>query len=317
METRTSLFCLLGLLLACGSDDASEGADLLGGTTGASSTTTESSPGTGPSESTDTESGTDAGEGDSSSSAGGSDSPLPRALMARFDATGDIRWSDVAPEVPSSALYGVRVDESGFFAVGSGSVVARYDSEGTEQWRLAGRSAGEVGTLHDVLLVDGVVYAVGETGGAGWLVAISDDGQLLWSEVFDWTSRVSAGVVTPAPDGGVLVVGHIEQGGIDNPDFAWVLPCDSRGCDAEPLEAGNVDRLYGFALDGDGGWVVNSPRRLVGRSAGESEPWFLSTDFVWSYHVDHPKLLAIDSGGAIVVAGGDPADLLKLAPAGP
>ncbi len=53
----------------------------------------------------------------------------------------------------------------------------------------------------------------------------------------------------------------------------------------------------------------------MGRPAGETESWFLNTDFVWSYYGQHPKLLAIDSSGAIVVAGGDPADLLKLMPA--
>ena len=50
------------------------------------------------------------------------------------------------------------------------------------------RAEGErhqVGSFHDVLLVDGLVYAVGQTGNAGWLVAMSADGQLLWSEFFN------------------------------------------------------------------------------------------------------------------------------------
>lgn len=394
MGTRISLLCLLGLLVACGSDDAP--ADPVGTTTGPGSTSTESGSGEGQSDSTSPEEGDSSSSGEAAvplevwrsfagqgnatalcmfdddliavatSSATSVDSgsaavrvfspdgdevwatgfgeagaatylhgidcapdgsvvavglqgdggkfSSPRALMVRFDATGNITLGSVAPEVPSSELYGVHVDESGFFAVGPGSVVARFDSEGTERWRESGSFAGASGTFHDVLFADGVLYAAGQTGDAGWLVAMSDEGEVRWTETFNWASEVSADILTPAPGGGVLVVGRIEQSGFDNPDFGWVLPCDARGCEAEPLEAARLDRLYGFAPDADGGWVVNDPRELEARSADGAELWSVNTDFDWGYHTDYRQLLAIDSNGAIVVAGGDPAAVLKLEP---
>lgn len=243
----------------------------------------------------------------------------PRALMLRLDATGEVTWLNIAPEVPSSTHYGVHADDSGFFAVGwdatPGPVVARYDTDGVEVWRRNDGFGGLIGSLRDVLLLDGVLYAVGDASNGGWLAAMSEDGQVLWTETFAWTSRVSADMLLPDPDGTVLVVGYLEQTGFRNPDFAWALPCDEEACGSEPFEAAEVDRLYGFAIGADGNWIVNGRDKLVGRVPGGGEAWSLQNDFDWTYVPPRRDLLGVDSTGAILVAGGNPAGLRKLIPA--
>jgi len=240
----------------------------------------------------------------------------PKGLMAKFDPSGDIVWLDVAPEVPSSIFQGIRVDEAGFYVVGwhaPDPFVARYDPDGIEQWRrLDGFGVGS-GMLHDVLVHDGVLYAVGESNSDGWFLAMSEDGQVLTSETFGWTTTVSADILAPNPDGGVLVVGFLEQFGFD-PDFAWVLPCNAQGCGPEPMEGAELDALHGFALAADGQWVFSGPDRLAGRIPGTASTWTYDTEFDWSYTGDGRKLLAVDSTGALVVVGGDPAYLLRLDP---
>ncbi len=242
---------------------------------------------------------------------------LPRALMARFDASGELAWSDVAPESPSSALGGVQVDDTGYYVVGMrlpDAFVARYDLDGVEQWRRVDGYGGHTGSFHDLLVQEGVLYAVGETGNDGWLVAMSEDGQVLGSETFDAGGMTSADILVPDPAGGFVVAGYTEPSGFDDPDHAWAVPCDAAGCASEPFDAGEVDALHGFAIDANGDWIVSGPNGLRGRPAGEPEAWTFDTEFDWFYKGDRRKLLAVDGTGALVVAGGDPAELLQLLP---
>ncbi len=243
---------------------------------------------------------------------------LPRATRVRIDVeTGTVDWFFIEPEVPSSEGLALALDANGFYVVGAdseGGLLWRYSTEGSEVWR---RSPSGVRRLHDVLLHDGTLYAVGATDGygpenAGVLLTYSPDGSARWTEVLNFGDRVTGDMLAVDPEGTVLAVGRLRQGG-DEP--VWVLACDDAGCDSDPALGVDDERnLHGFVVDPQGRWLINGRRDLRGRFPDERDGWILETDFDWSYAGERRKMLALGPQGSIVVAGGSPAEVLKLDP---
>ena len=225
-------------------------------------------------------------------------------------ATGDIVWDDIQPLVPSTTAYGLHASASGLYAAGRPGL-SRYTPDGDEVWTLDD-AANEITSLSDVLLHEGIVYAVGSgPSDNGILVRISEDGDILWSESFTWADDVWAEMVVANPGGGVVVVGRLDPGTFVNDDI-WIVTCDAKSCTADYIEVENEDTLHGFAIDASGQWIINVDDELVAMSPDGTENWTYATDFPGLYSVDHRKMLAIDGNGTILVAGGDPFDLRRI-----
>lgn len=240
---------------------------------------------------------------------------LPQALLVRIDPqTGGTDWDLLEPEIPSSGFEGLHADASGVYVTGwragEGGSVWRFDSDGNEDWLLGdGIESSEV--LRDALLVDDTLYAVGDNFLGGTLVRLTPEGVVLGSETFDWPDDVSADMVVPDPSGGVIVAGRRETGFFDR--VLWGLACNEDACAAERVEVvEGEDILHGFAIDEAGRWILSGESTVYAVLATGAPVWESDTDFDWLYTVRRRNLLAIDGSGTIVVAGGEPAQIIRF-----
>ncbi|WP_433242705.1 alpha/beta hydrolase-fold protein [Streptosporangium sp. CA-135522] len=132
------------------------------------------------------------------------------AFLARVDADGQIAWTRQIGGTGEDKAYGVAVDGTGVFVVGSDTAglpgapalggldgwIARYGSDGTAQWVSATGGAGDDRLGAVAVTTDGLAVATGESGGDLLAVAYTSGNQRKWTTT----------VATPAADAGAGVV---------------------------------------------------------------------------------------------------------------
>ena len=242
---------------------------------------------------------------------------FPQGLVMRLDAsTGATEWEHLEPQFTSSIFRGLHADATGVYVSGwranqgTTGTMWRYDPDGNEQWMLIDGLAGST-FLRDVLHRDGVLYTVGEDNSRGILVRLSEDGAVLGSHTFSWSNDVSADIVVPDPTGGVVVVGRRATNFFDR--VFWTLACNSDGCADERIEVvEDEDELGGFAIDGSGRRVISGESTLYIAAPDDIAVWEQETGFTWPYFVGSRTLLGIAGDGTVVVAGGEPALVVRL-----
>jgi len=118
------------------------------------------------------------------------------ALVAKYDATGNIQWQRRLKDTSgfSSYIYDIDTDESdNIYAYGTTStsnsnldmwgMLAKYNSSGVLQWQRLYKESGGItdAKANAVEKTTGNTYIAGEVLGGGYIAKISTNGTLIWS----------------------------------------------------------------------------------------------------------------------------------------
>lgn len=218
--------------------------------------------------------------------------------LGRFDAAGDLVWSELIGTIGSDEIRACAPDTAGgVFAVGftagdlggpkqgqSDAFVARYDGAGGQVWirqfALPSPSPSFLASIATAAAPDGAGgvfvagYTLNQLGGQGtgyndlFLARYDADGNELWQRVFG--TDQGDGLAGAASDGagGVFLTGYT-TGALGGPNAgigdAWVARYDSAGNEVWSLQLGTTLWDEGTAICADtvGGFLI------VGETRGE------------------------------------------------
>ncbi len=186
---------------------------------------------------------------------------------------------------------------------GSYFSVAKFASTGEKLWSV--RSSAGINAYTDGwgLAVDNAnsaFYVAGRTEVAesydrSFLVKFnSDDGSLIWSNLYDFDSRSDSPVVDIASDGNPVIVGYLEVGN-DDDDGVTVTKIDKEDGSilwSQLLDGQGDDEAYGMAVGPNGEIVAVGYTSQIG-----------VTDAVEELYTDPVNNLLWTTGGSISVSG--------------
>jgi uncharacterized delta-60 repeat protein len=249
------------------------------------------------------------------------------AWVVRLDADGKQLWqrtfggpeNDKARSIAATADGGLIVAGSTRSrGAGEGDAwILRLDPDGTLAWQTVHGAAGDDGA-YNIIPVPGGGFAV-----AGysqpvdakpydlWVLRLDDDGRIAWEQRFVRGVFGAATGLTPAPDGGLYVVGMSHESSAEMPKV-WVLRLDGGGALVwQKLIGGpKTDGGWGIAATADGGFVVMAATASQG--AGSTDAWLMQFDpageLVWERLFgqslwDLPTAILVTRDGGLMVAG--------------
>ena len=260
-------------------------------------------------------------------------------LIRKYDSGGELVWarSYNGPASADDWASAVAVDGRGNLVVagrqsrigqGFNWVVRRYDSSGKLLWSKEhdGPAHGNDWANAVVVAPDGAIYVVGREDRAdkkqstNWLIRKYDsDGGLLWEKGYDSPASQwdAAAAVALDGDGNVIVAGHEERTDL-NQGHNWLVrkyTSEGRIVWAKTYNSpvNRNDLACAVVVDGKGNVVVAGHEDRS--DLGQSDNWLIrkydrAGRLAWSETYNSPanrwggaNAVAVDSGGAVIVAG--------------
>jgi len=198
------------------------------------------------------------------------------AYLVKLDAQDQVVWAQTyGGEVGDYASAVVQTSDGGFACAGLTSsqgsgkydvYLVKTDADGNLEWEQAYGGAGDDRALGMRQTADDGFLVVGYTDskGAGeddlYLLKTDAKGELVWEKTYGGELDDRARFVTPAPEGGYLVVGDtasFAEGKEFSADI-YLLKIDLDGNEEWSKTFGTTDTDYGYWLEytADGGYVI-------------------------------------------------------------
>ena len=213
--------------------------------------------------------------------------------LLKVDANGDSLWSQLYGDEHDNGCYALTLAAdggcimAGFIEDGPAGwddfEVVRTDAAGAELWTAYFGGEGQDRCWDVLERENGDIILCGYTGsygsgGDGWLLAISAEGDSLWSRTFGGVEHDDCKRVIETSDGGFLLSLASVSFGPGNYDY-WLVKTDANGDIEWHQTYGGADIEIPYAVREvpDGGFVVTGFSQTFGHG-GNRDIWLLRTD---------------------------------------
>ena len=260
-------------------------------------------------------------------------------LIAKYNNSGTIQWQKTLGGSGDHRTYDIAVDSSGnayvtgkYYesGVGSGILLAKYNSSGNLQWQK--RTSGGTEDIGHSIKLDssGNIYIVGQTRTNATyhdilVIKLDSSGSVIWDRAITSASNnsdVGEGVAIDS-SGNVYVTGKINDGGAIK---LFVAKFNSSGTiQWQRTLSGNGEHGYGVGVDGSGNVYVVGTTYITGQSYDMLIAQWNSSGTIQYQRTlggggntyESAEAIEVDSSGNMYIVGwqqslGDGAYIIKL-----